>query len=540
MLASDREETVEDRRIKDVVILGGGTAGWMTAAYLAKALAPSIRITVLEAPTIPRIGVGEATIPLLQNAFFDYLGIDEDDWMRECNASFKIAVKFVNWRTEGSPEPGPRTMANGTDHFYHPFGLLPNHDGVPLSHYWFRDRWLGKTDKAYDYACFKEPAMMDALRAPRWSDGTRATRYAWHFDAQLVADYLRRFATEKQGVIHVQDEMTDVKLGNDGHITELLTKGGRRLAGDLFVDCSGFRGLLINKVMEEPFIDMSNHLLCDSAVAAPVPHDDERYGVEPYTSAIAMDSGWTWRIPLLGRFGTGYVYSSQFATPDRAADDFCRLWGLDSETTQLNRIRFRVGRNRRAWVRNCVSIGLSSCFLEPLESTGIHFTYGAIYQLVKHFPDRGFSQPLIDGFNREIEIMFDDSRDFIQAHFYFSPRTDTAFWRANKELTLTDNILEKIALYRAGLAINQPYATAETYYGDPGAEFKNFWTNGSYYAIFAGLGLVPDQPLPLLDYRPAAVAGAEPIFDKIRGDQQRLARELPSNYEYLRQLHGDY
>jgi len=238
---------VEDRRIKDVVILGGGTAGWMTAAYLAKALAPSIRITVLEAPTIPRIGVGEATIPLLQNAFFDYLGIDEDDWMRECNASFKIAVKFVNWRTEGSPEPGPRTMASGTDHFYHPFGLLPNHDGVPLSHYWFRDRWLGNTDKAFDYACFKEPAMMDALRAPRWSDGTRATRYAWHFDAQLVADYLRRFATEKQGVIHVQDEMTDVKLGNDGHITELLTKGGRHLAGDLFVDCSGFRGLLINK-----------------------------------------------------------------------------------------------------------------------------------------------------------------------------------------------------------------------------------------------------------------------------------------------------
>jgi hypothetical protein len=531
---------MEDHKIRNIVILGGGTAGWMSAAYLAKALGSTVTITVLEAPGIPKIGVGEATIPLLQTAFFNYLGIEEDDWMRECNASFKIAVKFVNWRTPGTPQPVSRAMESGPDHFYHPFGLLPSHDGVPLSHYWFRDRWLGRTSEPFDYACFREPAMMDALRAPRWSNGTHAARYAWHFDAHLVADYLRRFATGKQGVVHIEDEMTDIGFGDDGFITELRTKGGRSLPGDLFIDCSGFRGLLINKAMGEPFIDMSDHLLCDSAVAAPVPHDDERYGVEPYTSAIAMDAGWTWKIPLLERFGSGYVYSSKFASPDQAAEDFCRLWDLDPETTELNRIRFRVGRNRRAWVRNCVSVGLASCFLEPLESTGIHFTYGAIYQLVKHFPDRSFDQSLIDGFNREIEVMFDDTRDFIQAHFYFSPRTDTAFWRANKELTLTENIREKISLYRAGLAINQPYTSTDTYYGDPGAEFRNFWTNGSYYAIFTGLGLVPDRPLPLLDYRPASVERAEQIFGQIRGEQERLARDLPSNYDYLRQLHGKY
>jgi tryptophan 6-halogenase len=529
---------MEDHKIRNIVILGGGTAGWMSAAYLAKALGSAVTITVLEAPSIPKIGVGEATIPLLQTAFFNYLGIEEDDWMRECNASFKIAVKFVNWRTPGTPQPVSRAMENGPDHFYHPFSSLPAPDGVPLSHYWFRDRWLGRTSKAFDYACFREPAMMDALRAPRWSDGTRATRYAWHFDAHLVADYLRRFATEKQGVVHIADEMIDIGFGDDGFITELRTKGGRSLPGDLFIDCSGFRGLLINKAMGEPFIDMSDHLLCDSAVAAPVPHDDERYGVEPYTSAIAMDAGWTWKIPLLGRFGSGYVYSSKFAAPDQAAADFCRLWSLNPETTELNRIRFRVGRNRRAWVRNCVSVGLASCFLEPLESTGIHFTYGAIYRLVKHFPDRGFNQSLIDGFNREIEIMFDDTRDFIQAHFYLSPRTDTAFWRANKELTLTDSIREKISLYCAGLPINQSHASAETYHGDPGVESRNLWDNGSYYAIFAGLGLVPDRPLPLLDYRPAAVERAEQIFGEIRGEQERLVRSLPSNYEYLRQLHG--
>ena len=232
--------------------------------------------------------------------------------------------------------------------------------------------------------------------------------------------------------------------------------GGRLIEGDLFVDCSGFRSLLINQAMGEPFIDMSDHLLCDSAVATAIPNDDARLGVEPYTSAIAMSAGWTWKIPMLGRHGTGYVYSSAFLDRDGATAEFSRLWGLDPERTKFNQIRFRVGRNRRAWVKNCVGIGLSSCFLEPLESTGIYFIYAAIYHLAKHFPDRGFDQRLIDRFNREVEVMFDDTRDFIQAHFYLAPRTDTPFWRANKELTLTDNILEKIAMYKAGVAVNPP------------------------------------------------------------------------------------
>ncbi|HEV8558419.1 MAG TPA: tryptophan halogenase family protein [Actinophytocola sp.] len=528
-----------DHRIKDVVILGGGTAGWMTAAYLGKALQGTVRVTVLEAPAISRIGVGEATIPLLQNAFFNYLGVDEDDWMRECNASFKTAVKFINWRTPGNGEPHARALAGGgSDHFYHPFGLLPNHDQVSLAQYWVLDREQGRTTKPYDYACFVEPPMIDALKAPRYSDGTHATRYAWHFDAALVADYLRRFATQRQGVVHVADEMVEVLQDERGFLTGLRTKGGQVLEGDLFVDCSGFRGLLINQAMREPFLDMSNHLINDSAVATQIPHDDAANGVEPFTSAIAMKAGWTWKIPMLGRFGTGYVFSSRHADRDEAAADFCAMWGLDPAETPLNHIRFRVGRNRRTWVRNCVSVGLASCFLEPLESTGIHFIYGAIYQLVKHFPDKRFDQALIDGFNREIEIMFDDTRDFIQAHFYFSPRTDTEFWRANKELELTDNIREKIAMYRAGIPINQPHTSAETYYGDPGAEFRNFWTNGSYYCIFAGLGFLPDHAFPPLTYKPRSVEQARDLFADIEKRQRVLVEQLPTNYEYLRQLHG--
>jgi tryptophan halogenase len=336
----------------------------------------------------------------------------------------------------------------------------------------------------------------------------------------------------------VQDELEGVNFDSRGMIQSLHTKGGRTLSGDLFIDCSGFRGLLINQAMAEPFLDMNDHLLCDSAVASAVPNDDARYGVEPYTSAIAMPAGWTWKIPMLGRFGTGYVYSSQFATQDQATEDFCKLWGLDPNKARLNKIRFRVGRNRRAWVKNCVSIGLASCFLEPLESTGIYFIYAALYQLAKHFPNKNFDPILVDRFNAEIAAMFDDTRDFIQAHFRFSPRMDTPFWAANKELHLTDNIREKLAMYKAGLPVNPPIADESNYYGSFEAEFRNFWTNGSYYCILAGLGLLPDQPLPLLTHKTNSIRKAEQLFASVKKQQRELGRTLPSNFEYLRRLHG--
>ena len=527
-----------DNRIKTVVILGGGTAGWMTAAYLGKSLQNTVKIVVLEAPAIPRIGVGEATIPNLQRAFFDYLGIAEEEWMRECNASYKMAVKFVNWRTPGPGSAEPRSVDGRADVFHHPFGLLPSADQIPLSHYWAAKKLQGETDEPYDYSCFAETAIMDAKKAPRWLDMSRASNYAWHFDANLVAGFLRKFAVTKQAVEHIEDEMTEALLDERGFITALRTKSGRLLEGDLFVDCSGFRGLLINKAMDEPFIDMSDHLLCNSAVATAVPHDDGTDGIEPYTSAIAMPSGWTWKIPLLNRFGSGYVYSSDFASRDEATLDFARLWGLDPDQTQFNHVSFRVGRNRRTWVRNCVSIGLSSCFVEPLESSGIYFIYAAIHMLAKHFPNRTFDKVLIDRFNEEIAEMFDDTRDFLQAHYYFSPRVDTPFWQATKELRLADSIKEKVETYRAGLAVNLPITDEGTYYGNFEAEFRNFWTNGSYYCIFAGLGLLPRTPLPVLAYKPESVVASELLFEEIKRKQLTLVDSLPSAYDLLRQLHG--
>jgi hypothetical protein len=527
-----------DYRIKRVVVLGGGTAGWMAASYLGRALGPDVSITVLEAPSIPRIGVGEATVPNLHKTFFDFLGLAEEEWMREVNASFKMGIKFLNWRTDGAGEATGRPFHGGSDHYYHLFGLLPNVNNLPLSHYWTHKKLAGTTDEPFEYACYREPPAMDRNLAPRFLDGHKWTNYAWHFDASLVADFLRRFATTKQGAVHVEDKMTEALIDQRGHVTALRTEGGRTIEGDLFIDCSGFRGLLINQVMKEPFLDMSDHLLNDSAVATQIPNDDEALGVEPYTSAIAMTSGWTWKIPMLGRFGTGYVFSSRFQTRDDATLEFCRMWGLDPETQPLNQIKFRVGRNRRAWVKNVVSIGLASCFLEPLESTGIYFITAALYQLGKHFPDKRFDPIMARRFNAEIETMFDDSRDFIQAHFSFAPRNDTAFWRACKELELAPDIQEKNAMYRAGLAVNMPITDEGTYYGNFDAEFRNFWNNSNYYCIYAGLGFLPDHALPALAARPETIDQAEPVFADIKRTQAELLESLPTTHEYLRLLHG--
>lgn len=513
---------------KEVVILGGGTAGWMSAAYLVKAFGEHVRFTVIESPTIAKIGVGEATVPNLQRVFFDFLGAAEEDWMVKCNAAFKTAVKFVNWRKK---KPGETE-----NHFYHPFGILPNIGGVPLPQYWFFT--TGGAREGVDYACFREPPLMDAKLAPKFSNGTRAVPHAWHFDAHLVAEFLKVWAIER-GVRHVQDEVRDVKLDASGYIAAVHTASGRTFSADLFIDCSGFRGVLINKALGEPFIDMNDHLLCDSAVAAAIPNDDEKLGIEPYTSAIAMRSGWTWKIPMLTRFGSGYVYSSQFTNEEEAVRDYCELWGLKESEMNFNRIRFRTGRNARAWVKNCVSIGLSSCFIEPLESTGIYFITAAIYQLAKHFPAAGCDPKLINAFNREIEYMFDDCRDFLQAHYFTTTRDDSPFWLACKnDLHLSDAMKEKIERYKAGLPINPPLSNETDYYGSFDIEFRNFWTNGSYYAIFAGMGFLPDAKYPPLHYRPRDVAAAEAVFAEIKRAQRELGAMLPTNYEFLKKLHA--
>ncbi len=515
--------------IRDVLIVGGGTAGWMTAAYLNKAFGKQVKITLVESPRIPKIGVGEATTPNLQKVFFDFLGIPEQEWMMAVNGSFKAAIRFVNWRKREAGAPD--------NHFYHAFGVLPHVSGIPLAQFWFHET-LGKGEP-FDYACYRQPRLLDALRSPRFLDGTPAMPSAWHFDAHLVADFLMRWATER-GVARILGEVNHVQLDEAGAIAAVNTTDGQALSADFYIDCTGFRGLLINQALGEPFIDMKDQLFCDSAVATAVPHDDETHGIEPYTSAIAMPAGWTWKIPMLGRFGSGYVYASDFVSKEEATRDFCQLWGLDEANVTLNHIRFRTGRNRRAWVKNCASIGLSSCFLEPLESTGIYFITAAIYQLAKHFPSRAFDPGLIEQFNREIDYMYDDCRDFVQAHYVITDRDDTAFWRANKnELNLSGGMREKIAQYKTGLPVNPSLNSDDDYYGSFENEFRNFWTTGNYYSIFAGMGFLPDRPYARIAYEPEMAAQARDLVAQLKQQQQELRARLPSTYEYLRYLHSE-
>ncbi len=516
-----------DNLVRDVIVLGGGTAGWMTAAYLHKAFEGNINITVIEAPSIPRIGVGEATIPNLQSVFFDFLGIPEAEWMVECRASYKCAVKFINWK-----QPPVKGI---DDHFYHPFDQIPICNNVPLSQYWFL-RNQSNESESFDYACFKEIPSLDALCSPYMMDGTQKISHAWHFDAHFVAEYLKKWSI-KRGVQHVVDTLNQAFLDEKGYISGLHMESGITLSADLFVDCSGFRGLLVNKALNEPFLDMSDYLLCDRAVATAVLAHDKQNEIEPYTSAIALKYGWVWKIPQFGRLGTGYVYSSKFVSDDDAVDEFLGLWNLDPSKVTLNKIQFRTGRNRRSWVKNCVSIGLSSCFVEPLESTAIYFTYAAIYQLVKHFPDKSFNHVIIDRFNQEIELMFDDTIDFIQAHYFASPRDDTPFWKANQhELHLSDSLKSKLESYKAGLPVNQ-VSDIERFYSSFETNFHTYWNNTSYYVILSGLGYLPDSPMSKLLYQPSYQAKAITMFASIKQESRQLLTELPSLFEYLQKLY---
>jgi tryptophan 7-halogenase len=331
--------------------------------------------------------------------------------------------------------------------------------------------------------------------------------------------------------------VVDVTVGPNGNVQSVLTKTGQQYSADLFIDCSGFRSILIGKTLNEPFIDMSDYLLCDSAVASAIPNNDAQDGIEPFTSSIAMNHGWTWKTPMRGRFGSGYVFSSKFCDRDEATREFQQLWNLD-ENQPLRQIQFRVGRSRRSWVKNCVGIGLSSCFLEPLESTGLYFIYAALYQLVKNWPSKDFETQFRDKFNAEIDYMFDDCRDFVQMHYFTTSREDTPFWQANRyDLKISDSIKEKVELYKAGQPVSAVIADASDYYSTFDYEFRNFWPNSSYYCVLAGMGVYPNHLPPALVNNTQLVAQSETIFSEIQQRAIALSMQLPTTHEYLEILH---
>jgi flavin-dependent dehydrogenase len=515
--------------VKQIVIVGGGTAGWMTAAYLRKALDPGCQITLVESGNIRTIGVGEATFSTIK-LFFDWLDLDETEWMPACNATYKMAIRFVDWTAHGG-------------HFYHPFQRYETVDGVNLGEWWLK---LKSGFEPFDYACFTVPALCDHLRSPRFLDGRvfddqvqscftaehRACKgvladhlvqypYAYHFDASRLADFLKGYAMHR-GVRQVIDDVVEVTRCADGEgdIAAVVTREHGALSGDLFVDCTGFRGLLINQTLGEPFIPFSRALLCDSAIATQVPDDIAAHGIEPFTTATALSSGWAWRIPLYGRIGTGYVYSSAFASADEAEGELRRHLGPAADGCGAAHIRMRIGRCRNSWVRNCVAIGLASGFVEPLESTGIFFIQHGIETLVDHLhapPE----EELVRSYNRSVAECIDGVMEFLTMHYCASDRRDTPFWRAaTSEIEVPEALAERLRLWRRRLPnrrnVNAAYHGFEAY---------------SYSVMLLGMSGPLDESLPVLDL--LSPSNALAAFERVRSRTAQLVETLPSQYEYL-------
>jgi tryptophan halogenase len=516
--------------IQKIVIVGGGTAGWLSAAYLNRAFGHRVAITLVESARIGRIGVGEATVPTLRTTF-RFLGMKEEEWMPRCNAAFKSAVRFNGWR--------PARPGAGRHTYYHPFFTVPEPPvqtyeqpfhkrfgrGVSLAHFWLKLKLAGdpRVRDTFGDAGMALQRLCELNKAPKPLPGTDAPdpgyRYAYHFDAALIAGYLRDLATGR-GVRHVVADVRSVAVDPRGHIEKVVTDTGEELTGDLFLDCSGFRGLLINQTLHEPFVSAQDYLLCDSAVAMSADHPAG--GLRPYTSANARGDGWIWEIPLYHREGTGYVYSSRTTTPERAEQELRDFIGPRIQDTTPNHIKMRVGHNRRSWVNNCVAVGLSSCFVEPLESTTIALIEYQLALLVLHFPDSDLDRRRQDRYNQLMTSAFEDVRDFIVMHYHLAHRTDTEFWRAVREAPIPDSLAEKLDEYAQSIII-------------PDASQLRLFETRSLWAILSGLDFPFVKAPPAVELMSDDAAWEQ--FEQIDKEREIYSASLPDHREYLRALH---
>lgn len=425
---------MSDLRIRRVVIAGGGTAGWMTAAVLSRAMSDGLDIHVIESDAIGTVGVGESTIPQIRNVN-RFLGIDEDAMLRATSGTFKLGIQYDDW-----VRPGHSYM--------HAFGDV----GLPLGSLPFQQYWLRRRAEAGagELAAYSlNAAAAAACRMARMEKvGTSplaGVKYAFQFDASLFGRMLRAYA-EQRGVKRTEGKIVDVRLrGEDGFIEAVVLESGIRVGGDLFIDCSGFRGLLIEGALQSRFEDWREWLACDRALAV---GSASASPMRPYTQASARPAGWQWRIPLQHRTGNGHVYCSEFMSDDEAAGIL--LDSLDGEALGDPRpLRFTSGVRRQIWSRNCVAIGLAAGFLEPLESTAIHLIQSGISRLLSLFPDRGFDPAVIAEYNRNTRREYEEVRDFLVLHYRTTERRDTPFWRRCAAVPLPEGLSRKLEIFAA-------------------------------------------------------------------------------------------
>ena len=490
-----------NQEIKNVVIAGGGTAGWMTAAALSSLIGDNIKVTLIESDDIPVVGVGEATIPPLLT-FHRLLKIDEQEFMKATQATFKLGISFANWR-------------NPEHEYFHSFGSTGQDCWAATFHnFWLKSLEDGYTE-GFDEYCLE----IQAARKNRFAHTSdNSLNYAYHFDASLYATFLRQMS-ERKGVRRQEGTIERVEQDTQsGYIKALHLKGGTRVEGDLFVDCTGFRGLLIEQSLNAGYEDWSHWLPCDKAVAVQTESHGE---MTPYTRSTAHKSGWRWRIPLQNRVGNGLVYCSKYLSDADAEKSL-----LESvEGKLLNKPRvipFRAGRRRKTWVKNCVAIGLSSGFIEPLESTSIHLIQRAIIRLMQLFPSQGIKEPDIAEFNRQSESETNYIRDFIILHYKVTNRTDSEFWRYCKNMEVPASLQRRIDLFaRCGRIFRE----------DVDLFLENSWVQ-----VMMGQGIVPEQYHPIVG---AMSAQEQKTFlNGIRTSVERTVEQLPPHEQFIKQYLG--
>jgi tryptophan halogenase len=493
--------------IRNVLIVGGGTAGWMCAAALSRLIEHAgVSITLVESEEIGTVGVGEATIPPLRT-FNALLGLDEDDFVRNTQGTFKLGIEFVDWGRLGR-------------RYIHPFGKF----GLDAQAIKFHQLWLklsrmadaaGDAGELSDYNLCTEAARLGRFTRPAGGpDAALASlRYAFHFDAALYAKYLRGYA-ERRGVVRVPATIVRANARPaDGFIESVTLGDGRTLSAELFLDCSGFRALLIGQTLNVGYEDWRYWLPCDRAVAVPC---EQREPPVPYTRSTADTAGWRWRIPLQHRLGNGYVYCSEFI--DDAAAEARLVATLEGAPLAAPRLlRFVAGRRHRFWEKNCVAIGLAGGFLEPLESTSIHLVQTGIAKLLALFPDLSFSQPEIDEYNRSTALEYELARDFLILHYKATERSDAPFWVRCGHMSVPDTLARKIDLFRArGRVLRWA---------------EDLFTEDSWIAVMLGQGITPEGYDPLVDSLPVEKVRA--FASHIKNVVAKTARAMPEHRDFI-------
>ena len=487
----------------EIVILGGGTAGWMAATALVSMIPPSrCRVRLVESDEIGIVGVGEATLPQIRS-FNDTMGVDEAEMMRATKATFKLGIDFVDWGFKGS-------------RYIHPFGAHGSAESGPnFHHQWRRSVAEGRSWdlEEFSFACMAAKANRFEFPAAGKRTVKSTFDYAYHFDASLYSQYLRSIA-EPRGVTRTEGKVRDVEQDpQNGDIRALVMESGGRVPGDFFIDCSGFRSLLLANKLGVEWEDWSQWLPCDRALPVPT----ERCGeLTPYTRVSAMDAGWRWRIPLQHRTGNGYVFSSRFIDEDKALEELLR--SLDEPLLAEPRLlKFQAGRRVSSWARNCVALGLSSGFLEPLESTSIFLIQMGIAHLMPLLPADGYDQRLVDEYNRRMDIEYERIRDFLILHYHLNSRDDTELWRYCRSMEVPDSLTRRMRLFRHS-GIVEPYR-------------DGLFTPPSWLAVYIGQGLVPEHYNPTADAIPAERLLDQ--LDELHGDIRDGVEEMPKHCSFL-------